>query len=189
MNVFNNIRGPEYYAAQRKAAHQQYLQRRGITEEEYQLELEEKAKKEHQEYLDRLGITEEVFQRREKKAQRKRKIKDTLDGFGTFVLLLGGIALFVGGVFSKDIRNVLKPIVLTAGGIWLAFIIIMLCAPVYLIIYSLIERSKWNKFIKVIVSVILTLLVVVIIGLLLHTCFSGGGSDYYEPGKLRPNKF
>lgn len=71
MNIFNNLKTPEFFAAQRKAAHQQYLQRRGVTEEEYLLELEEKAKKEHQEYLDRLSITEEEFQRREKMQKKK----------------------------------------------------------------------------------------------------------------------
>lgn len=189
MNIFNNLKTPEYFAAQRKAAHQQYLQKRGITDAEYQLELEEKAKKEHQEYLDRLGITEEEFQRNEKKAERKRKIKESLDSFGAIVLLLGGIAVFIIGIVSEDFREALKPIILAAGGIWLLFIFVMICTPVYLIINSFIQQSKWNKYLKVIISLLITLFVIAIIGVLLHTCYSGGSSDYYEPGKLRPDKF
>ena len=189
MNIFNNLKTPEYYAAKRKAAHLQYLQKRGITEEEYQFELEEKTKKEHQEYLDKLGITEEELQRREKKVVRKRAIKETLDKFGIIVVLLCGLALFITGIVSEDFREAVKPIILTAGSIWLLFIFIMICIPVYLIINSFVQKSQWNKYVKVIVSLILSLLVVAIIGVLLHTCYSGGSSDYYEPGKLRPERF
>ncbi|MCR5362705.1 MAG: coiled-coil domain-containing protein [Bacteroidales bacterium] len=187
MNIFKNIRTPEYFASQRKAAHEQYLQRRGITEEEYQLELKEK--KEHQEYLDRLGITEEELQRRVKKAERKRAIKESLDKYGTIVAFLGGIALFVFGIVSEDFRKAVSPIILAAGGIWLLFIFIMVCTPIYLFINSFVSQTKCSKFVKVIVSLILTLLILMIIGTLLHACCSGCASDYYEPGKLRPDKF
>ena len=189
MNIFNNLKKPEYFAAQRKDAHQQYLQKRGITEEEYLLELEEKAKKEHQEDLDRLGITEAEFQRREKNAEKKREIKKTLDKYGTILVLLGGIALFIIGIVSEDFREAVKPIILTAGGTWLLFIFVMICIPVSFIINSFIQQSKWNKYLKVIISLLITLLVIAIVGVLLHTCYSGGSSDYYEPGKLRPERF
>lgn len=189
MHIFNNLKGPEYYAAQRRSAHRQYLQKRGITEEEYQLELEEKARKEHQEYLDRLGITEEEFQRRINKEERKRKNKDSLYKYATISALLGGIILFILGAVSEDFRDALKPIVLAFGGVWLLFIFIMLCTPVFLIINSFFKHLKLKKYIRIILTIVLTIFVLVLIWLLLNTFYSGGGSDYYEPGKLRPDKF
>lgn len=189
MHIFNNIKSPEYFAAQRRVAHQQYLQKRGITEEEYQLELEEKARKEHQEELDQLGITEEEFQRRQNKAGKKRNIKDSLGKLAAISALLGGIIIFIIGAVSEDFRDVLRPIVLSFGSFWLLFIFIMLCTPIFLIINSFFKHLKWNKYIRIILTIVLTILVLVLIWLLLNTIYSRGGSEYFEPGKLRPDKF
>lgn len=189
MQIFNNVKGYNSISAQRKAAHQQYLQERGITEEEYQLELEEQARKKHQEYLDRVGITEEEFLRRKSKTERRLKLKESFSKYGTITALLVGFVIFVVYLVSEDFRNDVEPIILMLGSIWLLYIFIMLCVPVYLLANNFIEHLKWNRFTKLIVALIITLLVVVAIGGLLHTCYSGSGSDNYEPILLRPDHF
>ena len=184
MNIFNNLK-----IYDKDKAHQEYLQKNGISENEYLQRLEQERKDAHQKELHALCLTEEEFQRREKKVERNRLIKESIDKYGTIVALLGGIILFIFGIVSEDFRETIKPIIHTIGGIWLIFIFIIICTPVYLIVYSLVKQSKWNKFVKVLVTLILTLIVLTIIGVLLHTCCFGDGSDYYEHGKLRPEKF
>lgn len=184
MNIFNNLK-----IYDKDKAHQEYLQKYGISEEEYQHRLEQERKDAHQKELHTLSITEEEFQRREKQTERKRSRKEYFEKYGTIALLLCGIAFFIWGVVSKDFREVVKSIILTAGGIWLLFIFVMICTPVYLIVNNFVKQSKWNKYLKMIVSLMLTLIVLVLLGVLLHTCYSGGGSEYYEPGKLRPDRF
>jgi cation transport ATPase len=184
MNIFNNLK-----IYDKDKAHQEYLQKKGISEEEYLQRLEQNRKDAHQKELNAFGITEEEFQRREKKSERKRMIKESLDKYGTIAFLLCGMALFVFGIVSQDFREAVKPVILSAGGIWLLFILVMICTPVYLIVNNFIQQTKWNKYLKVTVSLILTLIVLAMFGLLFHTCNSGGGSDYYEPGKMRPDKF
>ena len=69
MNIFSNLPNPQKEKWER---HQKYLRDRGITESQFQQELEQKREQEHLELLKSLGVTEEVFQ---KKVKRKKRIE------------------------------------------------------------------------------------------------------------------
>lgn len=178
MNIFNNIKGPEYYAAQSKAA---YLQRRGITEEEYQ--------KEHQEDLNRLGITEEEYQKRER---RKAKFKAIIENWcapavGLSIVILGGsIVLLLCGIISvikinTDPADVLGSILMESFIMFLVGSVFVIVFPIYLLILDFLKVFNWSIYIKI--YLIITLLIVVTIGIYFGIDFVKylfqGGERYY----------
>lgn len=127
----------------------------------------------HRKYLKERGITEEEFQKRE---ERKRKWEALQEKYGAplgcicaIILICGGFTLmyYLGNLINSS--EILKTIILVAGGIWiLGLFLFYVVSPTFLVIIAFIEKLKWNKFTKIVVSIILTLFVVFVIGLLLH---------------------
>lgn len=152
MNIFSSL---SKYT--KEGAHEEYLLRRGITEEEFLREREQKRQKEHQEELKRLGITEEEYLKRKKKSEFKAAFKKCMADVGTFLFVLGFLALMFALPFAKEA----EPILLVFGIIAMAVIFILLCMPVYFLIRESIDNSSISY--KTVIAVILTVIVMGII--------------------------
>ncbi len=129
MNIVNNIKRPEDFAAERKAAHEAYLKRRGITEEEYQREEKERERKENEEnrrlflnHLIDIGMTEEEYNKKQKKEERKKKLINKLKFLGSLALIYALVIIFIAWCFSEDVRDLIEPIAIIGGGIMLLYI-------------------------------------------------------------------
>lgn len=126
---------------------------------------------------------------------RKEPVKEQDSWFDAFkgclfaiALLVGSVALIYGIGSAINSSEIGKDVILIVGIIFVvALVTFYLCTPVFLTIWAFLGRGKGNRYLKAIVVLILTLLVV---GLVLYTCGSMGnsGTDIYEPGKLRPDK-
>ena len=127
---------------------------------------------------------------------RKEPAKEPGSWFDVFkgclfavVLLVGTVALFYGIGSTINSSEIGKDVILIVGIIFVVSLVVFyLCTPVFLTIWAFLGRGKGNRYLKRGVVLVLTLLVV---GLLLYTCGSLGsdGTDIYEPGKVRPDKF
>lgn len=191
MHVFQNLKTPEQFQLEKDKA---IAKKRGVTLEEYRAlkkkEHEEECQRIHMEELKRLGLTEAEFKNREKKRQQKEKYLGYVKGaliaiFAPLVLFL----LYYGIPAFLTSSEIGKDVFLIVGIIFVvALVAFYLCTPVFLTIWAFLGRGKGNRYLKAIVVLILTLLVV---GLVLYTCGSMGndGTEMYEPGKLRPDKF
>ena len=191
MHIFNNVKTPEQFRLEEDSA---IAKKRGLSLEEYRTlkkkEYEEECQRIHMEELKRLGITEEEYQKREKKKIQKenilRRVKDILFALSVpliLFLLYYGIPAFLS---SSEIG---KDFILIVGIIFVVGLVAFyLCTPVFLTLWAFFGRGKGNRYLKAIVVLILTLLVV---GLVLYTCGSmgNGGTEIHELGKLRPDKF
>lgn len=127
---------------------------------------------------------------------RKEPEKEPNRWFDAFKGCLFAIVLFVGSiVLLYGIGSVInsseigKDFILVVGVIFiLGIVVFYLCTPVFLTIWASIGGRKGNRYLKGVVALLLTLIVV---GLILYIFgFMGnGGSELCEPGKLRPDKF
>lgn len=190
MHIFQNFKTPEQFQLEKDKA---IAKKRGVTLEEYRAlkkkEHEEECQRIHLEELKRLGLTEEEFQNREK----KRKHKDKYLGYvkGVLMAICVPLILFLLYYGIPEFLSSLetgKDFILIVGIIFVVGLVAFyLGTPVFLTFWAFLGKGKGNRYLKAIVVLILTLLVV---GLVLYTCGSmGSGSDMYEPGKLRPDKF
>ena len=105
------------------------------------------------------------------------------------ILLVASIALLFGIGSAIDSSETGKNILFVVGILFvIGLVAFYLCTPVFLTAWEFFGGTKGNRYLRTIVVLILTLLVV---GVFLYTCGSlgSGGTDIYEPGKLRPDKF
>lgn len=153
---------------------------------------EEQQKIEHENYLKRKGITEEQYQR---KLQRKKKWDQLFGEDGKYSGVLGcsmailGIVgsfglLYVVGNFIEE-SKILTTIVYVIGGIWLLGIVIqVIVAPLAFIVWTILRDWKYNK-------VAATILTFIITGAILcgtiYTCKGVPSSNTYIRG--RPDRY
>lgn len=126
----------------------------------------------------------------------KEPIKEPDSWFDAFkgclfatALLVGSVALLYSIGSAINSSEIGKDVILIVGVIFVVGLVAFyLGTPVFLTFWAFLGRGKGNHYLKAIVVLILTLLVV---GLVLYTCGTMGnsGTDIYEPGKLRPDKF
>lgn len=191
MHIFNNIKTPEQFRLEKEMA---AAKKHGMSLEEYRVhkkkEIEDERQRLHMEELKRLGLTEEEYQKRESKRIRKEKFnkyaKNVLIAISVPLVLF---LMYYGIPEYLSSSEVGKDVLLVIGIILvLGLIGFYLGVPVFHIIWNFISRGEGNRLLKIVVSLIIALLIV---GLLLYTCGSlgNGGSEIYEPGKLRPDKF
>jgi len=190
MHIFQNLKTPEQFQLEKDKA---IAKKRGISLEEYRVlkkkEHDEECQRIHMEELIMLGLTEEEFQKREKKRKQKEKILRYIKEVAFAISALLVLFLFYYGIPAfLSSSEIGKDIILIIGVIFVVGIVAFyLCTPVSLTLWAFLGKGKGNWYLKALVVLILTILVV---GLVLYTCGSmGGGSDMYEPGKLRPDKF
>lgn len=129
------------------------------------------------------------------KGRGKEPEKEHDNWFGAFKGCLFAIVLFVGAIALLygigDIINsseIGRDIILIVGIIFVVGLIFFyLGTPVFMTLWAFLCGSK-NRYLKIVLVLILTLLIV---GLLLYTCGSidDGGTNIYESGKLRPDRF
>lgn len=168
----------------------------GISLEEYReikrKEADENRRKAHEEYLKKKGITEEQFQKRKR---RKEKWENShwptvLGCLMAILLVVGGFALFYGIGSLVENSDFLKTGVLIIAGIWIfGLFIIYICSPIFLIIRGMIDNKKSKSLIKTIIAIILT---AVIIAGVVYTCgsYNKYSDERYEPHiKMRPDRF
>lgn len=134
-----------------------------------------------------------TYDRPSRQGGRKEPIKEPDSWFDAFkgclfaiVLLVGSVALLYGIGSAINSSEIGKDVILIIAIIFVvALVAFYLCTPVFLTFWAFL--GKGNHYLKSIVVLILTLLVV---GLVLYTCGSmgNGGTEIYEPGKLRPDK-
>ena len=191
MHIFQNLKTPEQFQQEKDKA---IAKKRGVTLEEYRAlkkkEHEEECQRIHMEELKRLGLTESEFKNREKKRLQREKYLGYVKGaliaiFAPLVLFL----LYYGIPAFLSSSEIGKDFILVVGIIFVVCLVAFyLCTPVFLTFWAFLGKGKGNHYLKAIVVLILTLLVV---GLVLYTCGSmgNGGTEIYEPGKLRPDKF
>lgn len=136
-----------------------------------------------------------TYDRPSHQSRRKEPAKEPDSWFDAFkgclfaiALLVGSVALLYGICSTINSSEIGKDIILIIGVIFVVGIVAFyLCTPVFLMLWAFLGRGKGNRYLKALVVLILTILVV---GLVLYTYGSmGSGSDMYEPGKLRPDKF
>ena len=153
---------------------------------------EEQQKIEHENYLKRKGITEEQYQR---KLQGKGKWSQLFgeDGkyseiLGCSIAILGIVGFFalfyVIGNFIEE-SEILTTIVYVIGGLWVLDIVIQfVIAPLAFIVWAFLRGLKFNK----VVTAILTFLIT---GAILcgttYTCNGVPSSDTYIRG--RPDRY
>ena len=189
MHIFQNLKTPEQFQQEKDKA---IAKKRGVSLEEYRVlkkkEHDEECQRIHTEELIRLGLSEEEFQKREKKRKQKEKylgyVKDVLMAICVpliLFLLYYGIPEFLSSLETGKDFILIVSIIFVVG-----LVAFYLGTPVFLTFWAFL--GKGNHYLKSIVVLILTLLVV---GLVLYTCGSmgNGGTEIYEPGKLRPDKF
>lgn len=178
MNIFSNLPNPQ---KEKWEQHQKYLRDRGITETQFQQEIEQKRKQEHQKLLNSLGITEEIFQKRVKRKERIESIKETfMSGFGCLFLF----SLFIG-IPVIACSNFGKPFLIILGVIWGLFLLGSILVPVVFFINEAIKGSMSNKAIRIIVAVLISIL---ILGGLAYTCGSSN-TEYHIDDAHRPDRF
>ena len=178
MNIFSNLPNPQKEKWER---HQKYLRDRGITESQFQQELEQKREQEHLELLKSLGVTEEVFQKKVKRKKRIESIKESLmSGLGCLILfmLYIGIPVMVCSDFGK-------PFLIILGIIWGLFLLGSILVPVVFFINEVIKDSMSNKAIRIVVAVLISIL---ILGGLAYTCGSSN-TEYHIDDAHRPDRF
>lgn len=134
-----------------------------------------------------------TYDRPSRQGGRKEPIKEPDSWFDAFkgclfaiALLFGSVALLYGIGSAINSSEVGKDFILIVGIIFVAGLVAFyLGTPVFLTFWAFI--GKGNRYLKAIVVLILTLIVV---GLVLYTCgaMGSGGTELYEPGKLRPDK-
>ena len=194
MNIFSELtKKQEQQRLERDLA---IAKKMGISLGEYRdmkkKEAEDNIKKAHEEYLKQKGITEEQFQ---KKKRRKEKWENSswpavLGCLMAIIGIVGGFGLLYGlGSLVED-SDFLKTGLLVAAGIWVfGLFVIYICSPVFFIIRGILEKNKFNSFIKTLIALIITSLI--IIGCI-YTCgkINKTSDDIYEPNvKMRPDRF
>ena len=104
-------------------------------------------------------------------------------------LFVGSIALLYGIGSAVDSSEFGKDVLLIVGGIFVVGLVAFyLGTPTFLIVWAFLSEGKMNRYLKAIITLILT---IIIVGFVLYTCGSIGGGDtnIYEPSKLRPERF
>ena len=104
------------------------------------------------------------------------------------VLFVGSIALLYGIGSAINSSEIGKDVLLIVGGVFVLGLVFYLSTPIFLIVWAFLSEGRVNRYLKVIITLILT---IIIVGFVLYTCGSigGGDTDIYEPGKLRPDRF
>ena len=136
-----------------------------------------------------------TYDRPSRQGGRKEPIKEPDSWFDAIkgclfaiVLLVGSLALLYGICDAINSSELGKDVILIVGVIFVVGLVAFyLGTPVFLTFWAFLGEGKGNHYLKSIVVLILTLLVV---GLVLYTCGSMGEGcvDIYEPAKLRPDK-
>lgn len=104
-------------------------------------------------------------------------------------LFIGSIVLLYGICSAINLSEFGKDIILLVGAIFvIGLVAYYLGIPVFLIIWEFLGKVVRYRYIKLMLVVMITILIV---GFLLYTCVAigDGGAGTYEPGKLRPDKF
>lgn len=104
------------------------------------------------------------------------------------ILLAGSIALLCGIGSAIDSSETGKSILFVVGILFiLGLVAFYLGTPAFLMFWAFLDKGKGNKYVKLIIGLIITILVV---GLILYISGSiGVGTEYIEPGKMRPDRF
>lgn len=191
MHIFQNIKTPEKFRLEEEIA---IAKKRGLSLEEYRAikkkEYEEERQRIHLEELKRLGLSEKEYQKKEKQRLQKEKILRYVKG--TLMAICVPLVLFL---MSYGIPSYLssteigKDVLLIVGILFvIGLVALYLCAPVFLIIWEFLGKVVRNRYLKLVMGIMITILIV---GFLLYTCgaIGDGGAGTYEPGKLRPDKF
>ena len=136
-----------------------------------------------------------TYDRPSHQGEHKDPVKESDSWFDAFkgclfaiALLFGSVALLYGIGSAINSSEVGKDFILIVGIIFVAGLVAFnLGTPVFLTFWAFLAKGKGNRYLKAIVVLILTLIVV---GLVLYTCgaMGSGGTELYEPGKLRPDK-
>ena len=194
MNIFNELtRKQEQQRLERDLA---IAKKMGISLEEYRdikkKEAEDNIKKAHEEYLKQKGITEEQFQ---KKKCRKEKWENSpwpavLGCLLAIIGIVGGFGLLYGlGSLLEDSDFLKTGLLVVAGIMIFGLFVIYICSPVFLIIRGMLEKMQSKNFIKTLIALIITSLL--IMGCI-YTCgtINKTSDDIYEPNvKMRPDRF
>ncbi len=137
-----------------------------------------------------------TYDRPSRQGGRKEPVKEPDNWFDAIkgclfaiVLFVGSIAILYGVGSAIEYSEIGRYILIIVGILFVVGLVAFyLCTPVFLTFWAFLDKGRDNRYLKAIVVLFLTILVV---GLVLYTCGSmgSGGTDLYEPGKLRPDKF
>lgn len=191
MHIFQNIKTPEKFRLEEEIA---IAKKRGVSLEEYRAikkkEYEEECQRIHLEELKRLGLSEKEYQKKEKQRSQKEKILRHIKG--ALIAISVSLVLFLmyyGIPSCLSTTEIGKDVMLIVGIIFvIGLVAFYLGTPVFLIIWEFLGKIVGNRYLKLILGIMITILIV---GFLLYTCGSVGDGTVgtYEPGKLRPDKF
>lgn len=191
MHIFQNIKTPEQFRLEEEIA---IAKKRGVSLEEYRAikkkEYEEECQRIHLEELKRLGLSEKEYQKKEKQRSQKEKILRHIKGALMAISVPLILFLMYYGIPSYlSTTEIGKDVMLIVGIIFvIGLVAFYLGTPVFLLIWKFLGRVVGNRYLKLILGIMITILIV---GFLLYTCgaVGDGGTGIYEPGKLRPDKF
>lgn len=155
--------------------HQDYLDARGITEEEYQEEKrQEKLRKERefQDKLNKLGLTEEQYKKRQDRIS-------TLEGCVGPIIVVGGpllaFYLIMKFIETTAVGQFIGTLFATFYGIILLGIAVVILIGIIGVVSSMFE----NKGVGIIVGIIFVILLIVVLANLPEGCTrSTEGYDY-----------
>lgn len=191
MHIFQNIKTPEQFRLEKEIA---IAKKRGVSLEGYRAikkkEYEDECQRIHQEELKRLGLSEDEYQKKEKQRLQKEKIHKYVKGALMAICIpLVLFLLYYGIPYYLSSTEIGKDVLLIVGITFvIGLVMFYLGTPVFLIIWEFLGKVVGNRYLKLILGIMITILIV---GFLLYTCgvMGDGGAGTYEPGKLRPDKF
>lgn len=131
--------------------------------------------------------------RQDEQNEPKKETDSWFDSFKgclyAIILFIGSIVLLYGICDAINSSEFGMNILLIVGGLFvIGLVAFYLGTPVFLIIWEFLGKIVGNRYLKLILGIMITILIV---GFLLYTCGAAGdgGTGIYEPGKLRPDKF
>lgn len=147
---------------------------------------EKQQKIEHENYLNSKGITEEQYQRKLRRKEKWKKLWEGLQGCLVLLSFIGAFLLIGTVYYIVESSKSLKTIFLTIGAIvLLGFVLIYIITPIFFLVWVAVE--KWLKSSKIVTAIFTFLIASTIIVGFVYACGDLPSKTYHI--RWSPDKY